>query len=424
VSERLRTEAGVGEHRAYAIVPADGEPLALTADRHYLGVDAASWFVNASSSWLKDRMAAGTLTISLASGDEKYEVALGLYELREGARVAPVFDRPVLPERVFRGGTITVKALISGVARDTRLAGLIKSTAAASLGVVGSMVQTAGTAGIQAPLAQAGAALVGGVRELLETGDQKLQLFDPSGLELTLRGDQVLAREQFLLFHRGASLNRTRLSVTDDGEVATPCYDGDPLEDGVWLLLRLRRADEYPIERPWLQSMRQWMTRLSGLVDDVRNAAVAAETALRALSTIAAPGDTATMYDAYRKVRDEVLGDGALTQVEASCYAGSISALLNCAVTAIREQRFDSYAEEVAHLSAGAKSGEPPDPTAEQAFRREYAAAGAVRPPPPSVRLPRSELGRNAPADRDLFAGLGHLGRLHRLLDEVAWRES
>ena len=420
VNDHLRTEAGTGEHRVYVIPGADDdEPLPLTAQRHYLGIDAASWFVNRSSSWFKDLMVAGTLSISLASGEESYEIGLGLYELREGARIAPVFDRPVLPERAFRGGTITVKVVVSGVTRDTRIAGLLESTAVASLGVVGGLVQTASTAGVYAPLAQAGSALVGGVRDLLVTEDRRLRLFDPSGLELTMRADQILAREQFLLFHRGARLDRAKLSVTDGRDFAAPRYDGEPLEDGVWLLLRLRRADEFPMERPWFEPWRHWITKLGGLVDDARNTAVPSDTALRVLSTMAGPGEAATMYDAYRNLRDQILNDGTLTQFEASGYAGTLSAYLNSAVAAMRDKRFDSFFLDIARLSAGMRSGEAPDPAAEQTFRREYAAAAAVRPALLRVDLPRAELEREAAADRGLFSELVHLGRLRRVLEDA-----
>src|SRR6516162_5684677 len=106
-------KAGQGEHQA-TLIGGPADPMPLTPQKHYLAVDVAGWFVNQESGWFKDRLATGTLTLNVG-GSESYHVALGLYELKGGARVAPVFGKPVLPERVYRGGPISVQAVISGV---------------------------------------------------------------------------------------------------------------------------------------------------------------------------------------------------------------------------------------------------------------------------------------------------------------------
>jgi len=92
----MATEAGKGEHRVYRIVPANPDHDPLAANRHYLGVDAVAWFINKQSSWFADRMASGTLDISIANGVEKYQAALGTFDLKDGSHIAPVFDRPVV----------------------------------------------------------------------------------------------------------------------------------------------------------------------------------------------------------------------------------------------------------------------------------------------------------------------------------------
>src|SRR5215468_831106 len=114
------TRAGMGEHHSYVLKGVNtGNVSALQPNRHYISVEAASWFVNQDSSWFRERMATGTLTIVLEAGPETFEVALGIYELDGGAHIAPVADRAILPERVYRGGRITFKTHLSGVSRDT-----------------------------------------------------------------------------------------------------------------------------------------------------------------------------------------------------------------------------------------------------------------------------------------------------------------
>src|SRR5438552_1887194 len=114
VAERIlnmATEAGNGDHHVYKIVPnSDPNAAKLTPGLHYLGVDAVAWFINKQNSWFANRMASGTLQITLSSGLETYHCALGTFELKGGAKTAPVFDAPMLPDRNFIGGPITFNA--------------------------------------------------------------------------------------------------------------------------------------------------------------------------------------------------------------------------------------------------------------------------------------------------------------------------
>ncbi len=88
----MATEAGQGEHHVYRIIPTgSGDTGKLTAGKHYVGIDAVAWFINKKSTWFTDRISSGTLDIKLASGLEKYQAALGTFELKGGAKYAPVF---------------------------------------------------------------------------------------------------------------------------------------------------------------------------------------------------------------------------------------------------------------------------------------------------------------------------------------------
>lgn len=365
----MNTAAGEGEHKPYYLPGPKSEPLESQA--HYLGIDAVTWFVNKESGWWKKYSASGTLEITLAGGQEKYEVPLGVYELAGGARVAPVFDRAVLPDRVYRGGPVSFRTTISGLKKDTQLTKLIKSATSASFGVVGGMVATATATGPYAPLAAAGSALIGGIREVLNGADTALRLFDPSGFEANLPQKMITGRESFLLLHRGSPLERKNLKVAHEDETYSVRYEGDLLEDGVWLLLRLRIATEYPLERPWHGALRRWTTGLISLVDDVKNGGMPKEEGLKRLR----PGSESqpTEEDAYRLLRSEILSDGVLTVEEATAYSLALAAYRVLAAAAVADGKYDEFFSGIRALKSGMLLG--PDLTRLADAQRRAATA-------------------------------------------------
>ena len=201
-------------------------------------------------------MASGTLDIVMSGGLEKYQAALGTFELKSGARFAPVFDRSVLPDRNYRGGPLTVIASLTAIKKDTAIGGMLKSAASASLGIVAGMVNTATVAGPAKLLTVAGEDLIGGVKKVLnDTAQKREPIFDfSSGLEYSFRPESVVGPESFLLLHRGSQLSDSRLEVRASGQLLVPFHQGSPLEDGAWLLLRLRRSDEYSGVRDGVES--------------------------------------------------------------------------------------------------------------------------------------------------------------------------
>ena len=124
-------KAGEGEHHVYKIpVAAEGQAFKLTTGKHYIAVNAVCWFINKEDTWFTKRMASGILDINI--GDEEYHVALGKYVLSGGAKVAPVFNKPVLEDRNYRGGNLTFSAYLSSIASNT-VAGKMLKSAASSL---------------------------------------------------------------------------------------------------------------------------------------------------------------------------------------------------------------------------------------------------------------------------------------------------
>jgi hypothetical protein len=351
------TEAGSGEHHVYRIVPAGtADNIKLTANKHYVGIDAVAWYINKSSGWFTDRLASGTLELRLASGLEKYQAALGTFELKDGAKVAPVFDRPVLPDRNYVGGTLGLNASLTAIKNDTVVGGMLKSAAAASLGVVAGMVQTASLAGPAKILASAGEDLIGGVKRVLtDTAANREPLFDFSGLDYTLQPDVVTAPKVYLLLHRGAALNEAELSVKQSGLMVLPYSGGQMLDDGAWLLLRLRRSDVYSGVRDWFDKARALRGKIDSLVSDVDNDVTPKADALKRLQP-SGTGD-ATIFDEFAQLRSIIINDGVLSESEASVNVAQLAAVIAAARKAIAAHSAEQFKIAVVDLRNGLRRG-------------------------------------------------------------------
>ncbi len=367
-------EAGKGEHSVYRIAPDPSAQGGLEREKHYLGIEAVAWFINKESSWFSDRMASGTLDIRVANGLEKYQAALGTFELKGGSRRAPVFDNPVLPDRRYRGGPIGLAASLTAIKKDTTIASMLKSAASASLGVVAGMVQTATVAGPAQLLSAAGADLVGGVKKLLSDTNMKREpLFDFSGLEFNMQPNLLLGKEVYILFHRGAKLAEDRLSVRFDGRLVLPCFDGQPIEDGAWLLMRLRKSTEYSGVRDWFDTAREWKHKLQALVDDVQLGVVTKEEALRRLRP--STGGEETLYDDFIKLRAVIAVDGVLTELEARTYIAGLKTVLVSASQAVTQGDRGVFHETIAGVRDGLMSGASRGGGAMDAFREAFTMA-------------------------------------------------
>ncbi|RNC86224.1 MAG: hypothetical protein ED556_07960 [Winogradskyella sp.] len=332
----MQTKAGKGEHHVYRILKTNNDSEPLTPRNHYVGVDAVSWFINKEDSWFSNRMASGTLDITLSNGMEKYQAALGTFEIRGGSKIAPVFDRPVLLDRNYRGGGIGFNASLTAIKKDTVLASVLKNAANASLGIVAGMVDTAAVTGPTQLLTSAGGELIDGVRNILSDQSAKHEpLFDFNGLNFNIRAEKILGPEVYLLFHRGADLDDEQLDVITDGEMVLPTYKGQHLQDGAWLLLRIKRSSEYPNVRPWYSKRRELKGKIQSLVDDALNDFIAKETALEQFKYTES-GD-ATLLDKFGTLRSIILNDGVITEVQAVAFSTELKNLVVNARRSIEE---------------------------------------------------------------------------------------
>ena len=375
----MSTEAGEGEHHVYKIVVTkDPNAPKLTAGMHYIGVDAVAWFINEESSWFTDRMASGTLQITLSSGLEQYQAALGTFELKGGAKTAPIFEQPVLPDRNFIGGPITLNASLTSIKRDTAIAGLLKSAASASLGIVAGMVQTASATGPAKLLGAAGDELVNGVKKVLsETGEKREPIFDFTGLQFSMQPSALIGDEIFILMHRGASLDEKQLTVKRDGQLLLPFLGKVALDDGAWLLLRLRRSDEYSGARDWYSQARSLRGKIKALVADVESESISKEDAIKQLK----PSGTgsSTIFDEFIKLRAIIQNDGVLSEHQAGVFVGDLNAAIAAAKKGISENNSAQFKESQAQLHKALMAGKAYKGPIATAFLDGYANLSEAR---------------------------------------------
>ena len=405
------TEAGKGEHKVYRVYGAPSPDIAkLTANNHYLGVDAVAWAVNKEDSFFSDRMAAGTMEIVLASGEESFQVALGSFQIKGGAKIAPVFGQPVLPDRSYRGGPLQFTAFLTVTRKDSAIASLLKGAADASLGVVAGMVQTASLTGPALALSGAGAALVGGVRTMLKDSNPHQEpLFDFSGLRFALQPSDFVGPELYLLLHRGALLDETQLTVSKVGETYLPMWRGKLLEDGAWLLLRLRRSDEYSGVRQWYEEARAVRAAIDDVVADARSELITKDQALAQL-TPSTTGDK-TVADKYLRLRDVISRDGVLCEREARGHVTQLRVRFEAARAAVAGQAQGKYEDTISKILSQLRQGDIVPGSLGNAVLEEAQSMAAMRS---QATIPDTLLRRvGARTPSDVFASMKFIPGVH-----------
>lgn len=331
----MSTEAGKGENHVYRIALVDpSDQCRLTARNHYISVEAIAWYINKTNGWFTKLIASGTLEIQLSGGLEKYQAALGTFELASGAKTAPVFDRPILNERNYRGGPISFTAMLSAIRKDAVISIMLNSAASASLGVVGGMVNTATLSGPLKILAAAGEDIVNSVRKVLcDTGTSREPIFDFTGLGFAIRPESIVGPQTFLLLQRGAALDEAKLTIGANGHLLVPFYNGVMLDDGAWLLLRIRRSEEYSGVREWFEDVKKLRGRIKSLVDDFEASSLTKEEGLGQLKS-SGTGDK-TLLDEFFRLRSIINNDGVLSEREAGLYVGQLYTAILAAKKAI-----------------------------------------------------------------------------------------
>jgi hypothetical protein len=343
-TERIDMLTAVGDdHFHVYIIPDKTSPrVSLGIDEQYLGIDVNSWYVNKESNWIRDlfssHMATGSLSIDL--GGQKFHAVLGTFELNSGATIAPIFNKPVLQDRVYMGGSISLKVNLAAIKRDNAIATILKRAAKASLHVTNSMVKIGAAEPLQI-LTSAGEELISGIQDLLDSPDQeKKPLFSSNGLEVTLQPSRIEYSDTYLLFHRGSNLDKTRLSI--EGEPSPkPTYDGQLLEDGTWLLILLRCHDYYSGRRDWYDQLKELNGKIQNLILDYASDVKGKKDCLAQFKP--SPDGNKTLYDDFSQLRDTIRSDKVISSRQGTSYVTLITFRLDIARRAIKQENAELF---------------------------------------------------------------------------------
>jgi hypothetical protein len=224
--------------------------------------------------------------------------------------------------------------MLSAIKKDAVIGSMLKSAANASLGIVAGMVSAATLSGPPKILAAAGEDIISSVRKVLcDTGENREPIFDFTGLEFAIRPEFIVGPQTFLLMHRGAALEEAELTVGTDGQLLMPFYNNVVLDDGAWLLLRVRRSDEYSGVREWFEDAKKLRGGIKSLVDDFEAGFLTKEEGLAQLKP-SSTGDK-TLLDEFFRLRSVINNDGVLSEREAGLYVGQLYTAILAAKKAI-----------------------------------------------------------------------------------------
>ncbi|MEX0315160.1 MAG: hypothetical protein AB3N18_13360 [Allomuricauda sp.] len=261
----------------------DGETDSTThfePRKHYLRIDTISWYVNKQSTFWKDFIASGTLQIKVAN--DVFDIGLGTYKLDKGLKVAPIFNRPIIADRVYNGGDLTIQSSIGAIKKDTLFGKILKDLANSTVDVATGAIQAASITGPAAGLLDVSTSLTNNIKEILGQGKSKIEF---ANIEDTFQLSKLFGNENFVLIHRGSMIKKEDLKLTSDGEhKLNLLYKGKPLEDGVWLLLRITRVDKYSGVRPWFNKAREIRTEILKFMDAFDFGGISAEAAMAQLT--------------------------------------------------------------------------------------------------------------------------------------------
>ena len=346
---------GEPEYLLPKVLPPSPDTAALTPRKHYVAVDALTWFVNKDPAFWNERMVSGTVEIVV--GEETFKVALGTYDLEDDTHKAPAFNKTLLDSRAYRGGNIRLQARIQGIQQDNAMGGILRSVSAASLNVVSGAVSTASVAGPAVVLKDAGTALVAGVQKVLAEGKKGFAVFpEQDGISVDLLPSEIVGPTTYVLLHNGNGLNNIHLKVlasnAGDFEV---WYDQRLLDDGAWILFRIRRSVTYGSERPWEAEAKRTRNAIDDLMAKWDLGSVTTERAIEQLTSF--DEDNPTIADQVSAVCTLIGADYVLVERETLAFATAMRGLQKIAKKAAQDGTYATYLEErtkfVTDLEAG-----------------------------------------------------------------------
>lgn len=351
-------EAGQGGAKTYSL-QIENDPNNNTAPfearKHYVRIEAIGWYVNKQSNFWTDYIASGTLKIKIA--DELYEVGLGTYKLDAGMKTAPIFNRPLIEDRAFYGGSLTLNAYTRAIKKDTLLGGLLKDLGSSTIDIVNGAIQGASLVGPAAGLLNVSKGLSSNIKEILEKGEKQVDLFS---VEDTYQLSQMRGNENYILLHRGSKLDPTKLKVNRVGsQNVSLAYNNGDLEDGVWVLLRLSRIDKYSGVRPWFSTARTLRADMDKFIDNFELGAISKEKALEQLTP--SDQDPNSIASKFMELITLIRNDYVLSYRDALRESAEFRTLLDAARTAVNKNDANEYRKVRDNLNKELTSGGAPN---------------------------------------------------------------
>ena len=149
------------------------------------------------------------------------------------------------------------------------------------------------------------------------------------------------------------------------------------LEDGAWLLLRIRRSDEYSGVRDWYETEKQMRLRITNLVDDYFMGSIPKDAALAEFAPTASGGKT--VLDEYLRLRTVIGADGVISEREAGYRAGQLRVRVDASKRAITADNRQLYDDAIKGVNEAIARGIAPKGPVGQAFLEDVAHIAALR---------------------------------------------
>lgn len=306
------------------IVPVKGQALGKGAkkDDVYIAIDGIQWFVNMQSNIFSKRMLGATLKVDI--GDQNYQMVLGTFEPKAGAKTAPFMKVELVPPTPYRGGTIRFQSIISALANDTALAGLLKTVAASTITAVGSSVSFGTATPAAVALGAAVSSTIDGVNGLLTSESaKKREVFGADGFALGLNPEtDCRSQHTYVLLRRGRKgLVAKEFAINEQGGDVVFTHDGEEFEDGAWMLLRIRLEETFD-NRPWQAELRKAIGRIDTLMTRYELGSVDKDALAKALTPSSEGG--LTVGDALILVLDTIDSDTTIIEADRLAYAQAL----------------------------------------------------------------------------------------------------
>lgn len=327
-------KAGEGNPQRFIITDPVGKAKPFEKGSHYVGIDAAVWFVNQQSSFFTDRMVVGTVEITL--NGVVFPVVLGQYELKGGQQIAAIFDRALISSWPYRSGEIVVKSTIQCNKSNTMAGTLIKQVAAATLTAVAGAVtlETGGVGGVA--LSAASGVLVKGAQQALsDNSDKKIPILDSFEVKIDPPND-LRGSQSYLLIHHGSDgLDGAKFKIISGANGSDVFYGENPFRDGAWLLIRFRRSEEYGGDpRPWSSASEKIRLEIQNLFQQWEASQKTVDEVQRQL--LPNESGNPTLADDLVALSRRIISDEALIFRDRNKHSAVLYSYLNAANSAVK----------------------------------------------------------------------------------------